>query len=141
MDSIHFFFGSGKLRIWYILFYLLTLPLSLLGIFLFSQLQSAQGSVDGEFVLSILATGYLVLGFFSMINTILYVQKTHKYLLGSSLFLGFQILFWVIGYGLGNTYILLLLFFIVSFLLAIYLNLQALSCIHKTIHPENSSQH
>lgn len=139
MNRIHFFFGSGKLRIWYVLFYLLALPLSLLGIFLFSQLRIGHESASGEFVLNVLAIEYLVLGFFSMINTILYVQKTHRYLLGCSLFLGFQILFWVVGYGLGNNYVLLLLFFILSFVLTIYFNLQALSRIHKTIHPENSS--
>jgi len=123
----HFFLGDGKLSIWYFLFYIFGLPIYILGIFLFSQLQPGQGAQGGEFVLSVLAIGYLVLGFFSLINTILYVQKTHKYLLGISLFLGFQIVFWVIGYGLGNNYFLLLLFFIVSLFVVVYLNLQALS--------------
>ncbi len=129
MNKSHFFLGSGKLRIWYSCFYLLGLPVYLLGIFLFSQLQEGLGTQGGEFILSIFSIGYLILGFFSMINTILYVQKTHRYIFGSSIFLGIQVLFWMIGYGLGNNYPLLLLFFSASLVLAVYLNLKALSYI------------
>lgn len=139
MNRKHFFLGDGKLSIWYFLFYIFGLPIYILGIFLFSQLQPGQGAQDGEFVLSVLSIGYLVLGFFSLINTILYVQKTHTYLLGISLFLGFQIVFWVVGYSLGNNYILLLLFFIASLCMAIYLNLKALWHIQQKIHPKNTS--
>lgn len=127
MNRKHFFLGNGKLSIWYFLFYIFGLPIYILGIFLFSQLRPGQGTQGGEFVLSVLAIGYLILGFFSMINTILYIQKTHKYLLGISLFLGFQIIFWGVGYGLGNNYLLLLFFFIASLAVAVYLNLKALS--------------
>lgn len=124
-----FFFGKEKLRIWYFIFYFFGLPLYILGIFLFSQLKNGLEPQGGEFVLSILAIGYLVLGFFSMINTILYVQKTRKLFLGSLLFFGLQVVFWIVGYGLGNNYSLLLIFFIASLCLVVFLNLKALSCL------------
>jgi len=130
-----FFLGKGILRIWYILFYLLGLPLYLLGLFLFSQLKSGQEPQGGEFFLSILAIGYLILGLFSMINTILYLQKTKKYIQSISFFLGFQIIFWMIGYVLDNNYFLLLIFFLLSFIGAVVLNLYALSKVQKnTLH-------
>ncbi len=135
MPQRKFFIGSGKLTIWYFLFYFLGLPLYILGIFLFSQLRNGLGPQGGEFVLSILAIGYLILGFFSMVNTILYVQKTKKLFLGSLLFLGLQIVFWMVGYGLGNNYPLLSLFFIISFFVVVYLNLKALSYVQETKLP------
>jgi hypothetical protein len=141
MSNTEFFFGSGKLRIWYFLFYLLGLPFFILGTFLFSQLQFGKGPQGGEFVLSILAIGYLLLGFFSMVNTILYVHKTHKYFLGSLCFFGIQIAFWFIGYSLGNNYQLLLLFFIVTLSLIIYLNLKALSYLHISKHTPHYTTH
>ena len=124
--SKDFLIGSGKLRIWYFLFYLLGLPLYIIGIILFSKLHIGKGPQGGEFVLSILAIGYLMLGFFSMINTILYVQKTHRYFLGGSIFLGLQVVFWMVGYTLGNNYTLLLIFFVAFLFIAVYLNLKAL---------------
>lgn len=137
----HFFFGSGKLTIWYFLFYLLGLPIYILGIYLFMQLRPGQGPQGGEFVLSILSIGYLLLGFFSMINAVLYMQKTHRYFFGSAIFLGVQIAFWIIGYGLGNNYPALFIFFIASLGLTIYLNLKALwyfqqkdPSLHKKLH-------
>lgn len=129
-----FFFGKGKLRIWYFLFYLVGLPLYILGIVLFSNLKPGIGPQGGEFVLSVLAIGYLLLGFFSLINTIIYIHKTRKYLKATSAFFGFQIVFWWIGYILGNNYTLLLLFFIFSLCLAIYLNLQALASLYTPPH-------
>lgn len=126
MNYPHFFLGSGKLRIWYILFYLLGLPLYLLGLFLLSKIKPGEGPQGGEFILSILAIGYLVLGFFSMINTGIYINATKRYFWGTFLFLGFQILFWMIGYTLGNNYVLLFFFFTASLLLAVFLNLCAL---------------
>jgi hypothetical protein len=139
MSNTEFFFGSGKLRIWYFLFYVLGLPFFILGTFLFSQLQFGKGPQGGEFILSLLAIGYLLLGFFSMVNTILFVQKTHKYLFGSFCFFGIQIAFWLIGYSLGNNYQMLLLFFIGTLSLTVYLNLKALSYLHNPKHPHHTT--
>lgn len=141
-SSMHFFIGSGKLRIWYIIFYIFGFPLYLFGVFLFSQLQPGQGPQGGEFILSILAIGYLLLGFFSMINTILYIQAAKKLIRGSVIFLGFQIVFWGIGYALGNHYLLLFFFFSIAMCLALYLNLCALWHVqHKTHLPHKTAAH
>lgn len=135
MDSVSFFFGQGKSRFWYIVFYIFALPVYLTGIYLLTQLKPTSQPETRELVLNIFSLGYLLLGVFSLINTIVYANKTKKFFWAFFVFFGVQLLFWIIGYNLGNNYIALAIFFSIFLGIAVFGNLKALSFFHAKNQP------
>lgn len=127
MFSPHFFTGSGNFKYWYLCFYLLSLPLYLLGIVLLASLPTNTSRDAREVALNVLSFGYLFLAIFSLVHTFLYARKTKKYIIGFSVLFGSQILFWVVGSFLGNNYGFLAVYFLLFFLYTIYMNLLGLS--------------
>jgi hypothetical protein len=137
MDSLSFFLGSGKLRYWYVTFYVLGLPVYIIGIFLLGKVQATPNLQTREFVLNIFTFGYLLLAVFSLINTLLYIHNTKKFFWGFFIFFGIQIVFWLIGNALGNNYIALIFLFSFFLCITLYVNLKALSYVYKSADPKH----
>lgn len=131
MHSFSFFFGDGKLRIWYLTFYLVGLPLYLFGLYLLIKTAANPTPALRDFVLTVFAFGYLLLGIFSLVNTLLYAYASKRFFWSFFIFLGIQILFWAIGTLLGNNYGFLFVFFLLFLVFVVYVNLFAL---HKIQH-------
>ena len=140
MFSRPFFIGSGSFTYWYLFFYVASLPLYLLGLVLLVSLPTNTSPDAREVALNVLSFGYLLLGIFSLIHTLLYARKTKKYLRGLSILFGSQILFWIIGGFLGNNYGLLSVYFSLFLVYTIYMNLVCLSYIHQ-LKKEKKKKH
>lgn len=126
MFSPHFFIRSGNSFYWYLCFYLLSLPIYLLGSILLASIPINSSPDARGVALDVLSFGYVFLGIFSLIHTILYTRTTKNYFRGYTILFGSQILFWIIGSFLGNNYILLTCYFLLFLLYAVYMNLLAL---------------
>lgn len=134
MFSPDFFIGHGKFTYWYITFYLIGFPLYLFGLYLLIQIHQTANPQTREFVLTIFSFGYLLLGIASLINTVLYMKVSGKIFWALFVFLGVQVIFWMIGNMLGNNYPLLFLLFLLFLFIVIYLNLRALQVVQRKHH-------
>lgn len=132
MQFLPFFLGVGKIRYWYICFYIIGLPIYVFGVYLLFVVPSHVNPQIREFILTIFTFGYLLLGLVSLINVLLYAKKTGKYFQAFSLFLGLQVIFWMIGESLGNNYNWLAIYFSLFLLIVIFGNLKALSYVKNT---------
>jgi hypothetical protein len=114
--------------------------LYLYGIFLLTKLPSSTLLQTKEYVLNIFVLAYLLLGICSLINTLLFAKKTNQYFKAVCIFLGIQVIFWMIGNTLGNNYFLLAAYFLLFLILAVYGNLKALSFLQKPYHKNKLEQ-
>lgn len=131
MLKSHFFLGNKKLRVWYFFFYVFGSPCYLLGLYILGKTVLHPSIQLREIALNFFLFGYLILGIFSLIHTFLYVQISKQLFKGLCIFLGVQIIFWMIGNYLENNYLSLFFLFLIFFVVIIYINLVALWQVQK----------